>query len=568
MAPRYGGPLLIRRVRLDAPDRVRFHVGGPAVVKLRVPPAATRRRWHYLPTDTLFQTEGCYGFQIDGRGFSEKIVFRVLLPPAATRRDGQLRRDESSPRSAVRGRASGSGRPVAFWRNRMMPRLLLALPVCVLAVGCARGEGEKQASSHAKEGVSPAITTATALGLWSQRFVRLRSGEVVAVGFSRTPAGVALVRYLPSGRLDRSFGRHVWPQFGAGMLGALAAARQGDKVVVVACQPPDCWGYLVLARFHPDGRLDDAFGKQGFVRTAVPNADLTPAAIALQPDGKIVVAGELQRVPSSGELGGSFVARYHLDGQLDRDFGDNGIATPGDLERPGAVLVQPDGRILIGGANLIVRLLLSGNLDTTFGAGGAAAGLTVATLVRQRDGKIVAGGSGRSERSPVFALARLTPNGNLDHGFAASGHLLHRRRGDHWARVETLLPISSGRIVAVGWATRGTAVLKRRYRFVFLLLTHTGRLDPRFGNGGRRTIESISGQAIAAFRIGSRRLLAVGPSGDLRIANSSMWPSSVTTAAGMLSSSPAVLSCFTPLPAGLSDQLVSLPSLIAANSST
>jgi hypothetical protein len=99
----------------------------------------------------------------------------------------------------------------------------------------------------------------------------------------------------------------------------------------------------------------------------------------------------------------------------------------------------------------------------------------------------------------------------LDRSFASRGRLLHHRVGDHWARIETLLRMSGNRFVAVGWATRGTSVLKRRYRFVFLLLTASGRLDPSFGNGGRRTLDSVAGQAIAAFKFGSHRLIAVGP---------------------------------------------------------
>jgi hypothetical protein len=84
-APGYRGPFLIRGLRLDAPGGVRFHVGGPPLVELRVPPAATGRRWRYLPSDTLFRTGGCYGFEIDGRGVREKIVFRVSLAPGSAR---------------------------------------------------------------------------------------------------------------------------------------------------------------------------------------------------------------------------------------------------------------------------------------------------------------------------------------------------------------------------------------------------------------------------------------------------------------------------------------------------
>jgi hypothetical protein len=83
-APNDRGPLLIRGRRLDAPGAVHFQVGGPPLIELRVPPTGTRRRWRYLPSDTLLRTAGCYGFQIDGRSLSEKIVFRVSLAPNST----------------------------------------------------------------------------------------------------------------------------------------------------------------------------------------------------------------------------------------------------------------------------------------------------------------------------------------------------------------------------------------------------------------------------------------------------------------------------------------------------
>jgi hypothetical protein len=78
-APRYQGPLLIRGRRLDTVGGVRFVLGGPPIAEMRVPPTASGRRWRYLPSIALFAAEGCYGFQIDGRGFSEKIVFLVSL---------------------------------------------------------------------------------------------------------------------------------------------------------------------------------------------------------------------------------------------------------------------------------------------------------------------------------------------------------------------------------------------------------------------------------------------------------------------------------------------------------
>jgi hypothetical protein len=79
-APSYRGPLLIRGRRLDATGSVRFAVGARPAVELRVPPTS-RREWRYLPSDTLFPGEGCYGFQVDGRAFTETIVFRAFTSP-------------------------------------------------------------------------------------------------------------------------------------------------------------------------------------------------------------------------------------------------------------------------------------------------------------------------------------------------------------------------------------------------------------------------------------------------------------------------------------------------------
>jgi uncharacterized delta-60 repeat protein len=361
------------------------------------------------------------------------------------------------------------------------------------------------------------ITAAPALGLWSQTFVRLHGGQLVAVGFSRLPEGVALVRYLGDGSVDRAFPRRVWPQFGAGELDALAATGQrDDKIVVAACQPPECWGYFVVARFLPDGRLDPTFGQGGIVRATVPNAASTPRAVALQPDGKVVVAGELQRGAPPG-VRDSFVARFHPDGRLDAEFGANGIVVLGYQAHVRAVVVHADGRVLVGGDPVVARLTPRGELDPTFGAGGVVGNppLSVEALLLQPGGKIVAAGWDGTRRPPIFALARFTAAGKLDRSFARRGRLLHTRPGDHWARVETLLPMAGRRLVAVGWATRGPTVLKRRYRVVVLVLTPSGRLDPSFRDGGRFTLTSVEAQGRAAFSVAPRSLLVIGPDDDL-----------------------------------------------------
>jgi uncharacterized delta-60 repeat protein len=120
--------------------------------------------------------------------------------------------------------------------------------------------------------------------------------------------------------------------------------------------------------------------------------------VALQPDGKIVLGGEIQNVMGSGRA--MMAARYNADGTLDTAFGTNGIATidfgSGD-EAAKAVLIQGDGRIILTGNSslgfALARLNADGTLDTTFDGDGLAesdlAGLSAESIndaVLQPDG--------------------------------------------------------------------------------------------------------------------------------------------------------------------------------------
>jgi uncharacterized delta-60 repeat protein len=131
-------------------------------------------------------------------------------------------------------------------------------------------------------------------------------------------------------------------------------------------------------------------------------------------------------------------------------------------------------------------------------------------------GRVVVAGSGFPLERPVFAVARLTATGVVDREFGRRGVITDRRSGDHWAQVEHLLMLADGRLIAVGWATRGGgSPLSRRYRAVVLRFTASGRLDPSFGRLGRVTIGSAESIARRGFARG-RQLVVVGPDDDLR----------------------------------------------------
>jgi uncharacterized delta-60 repeat protein len=168
------------------------------------------------------------------------------------------------------------------------------------------------------------------------------------------------------------------------------------------------------------GDLDPTFGDGGRVvfepvvtdPTGFPQ-DPDPTAVAVQPDGRIVVAGW---------FGGSvWAARYTADGQLDPTFGVDGKVTPG-TGTVAAIAFQPDGRIVLAGGTgddtpdvVAFRLTADGKLDPTFGNGGTAtvtfdaAGPTLDTAVAAAvlpDGRIVMGGSTRTP-PPLSHRARL-----------------------------------------------------------------------------------------------------------------------------------------------------------------
>lgn len=120
------------------------------------------------------------------------------------------------------------------------------------------------------------------------------------------------------------------------------------------------------------GGLDPTFGNGGKVTTYVSNSNSFANAVAVQPDGKIVVAG----IP--------LLVRYNSDGTLDTTFGKNGIVTNSGVDRGMDLVIQPDGKIVVvgfSGGGLftcfhVARFNSNGSPDTTFGTNGIAIPLT------------------------------------------------------------------------------------------------------------------------------------------------------------------------------------------------
>jgi uncharacterized delta-60 repeat protein/uncharacterized repeat protein (TIGR01451 family) len=207
-----------------------------------------------------------------------------------------------------------------------------------------------------------------------------------------------------------------------------ALALQPDGKIVAAGRTSNDFGRtdFALARYNPDGSLDTTFGNAGGKTTANGGA----RDLALQPNGKIVVAGT-----SVGLQGASVfaIARYNPDGSLDTSFDENGRVT-GDFNGViEGLALQPDGKIVVVGtdfSNLVVaRYNSDGSLDSTFGTDGKVVDHFPGTLgnswydvALQEDGKIVVAGSSRRfpdtipGRGANFTLARYNSDGSLDDG--------------------------------------------------------------------------------------------------------------------------------------------------------
>jgi uncharacterized delta-60 repeat protein len=323
-------------------------------------------------------------------------------------------------------------------------------------------------------------------------------GKIVAAGYSviGSKADFALARYNSDGGLDTGFGTggKVTTAIGAGNDYAYAVAIQVDgKIVVAGSSNNGGNDDFALARYNIDGSLDTGFGTGGKVTTAIGSSTDCANAVAIQGDGKIVVAGKA----ANGSDGDFALARYNSDGSLDTGFGTGGkvttnIGTYSDIAN--AVAIQGDGKIVAAGYSIssnwdfaLVRYNSDGSLDTGFGTGGTVttdigtSSLDIANAVAiQGDGKIVAAG-GANTGTLDFALARYNSDGSLDAGFGTGGKVT-TAIGTGADLANAVAIQGDGKIVAAGKAANGG-----NDDFALARYNSDGSLDTGFGTGGKVT---------------------------------------------------------------------------------
>jgi uncharacterized delta-60 repeat protein len=262
------------------------------------------------------------------------------------------------------------------------------------------------------------------------------------------------------------------------------------------------------------GDLDPSFGNGGKVTTRFASTFTAAKAVAVQSDGKIVVAGFETNPLTDLDI---LLVRYNPDGSLDSTFGTGGrVITDflGRYEQANALVIQRDGKIIAGGFTsftsnefALVRYNPDGSLDSTFGEGGKVAtdffgnDDTVAALAIQTDGKIVAVGRAYHIRiGSDFAIARYNPDGSPDSTFGSGGKVTISFAGGFANGEAHAVAIQKdGKLVVAGTASPTEGTLDD---FVVARLNPGGSLDSSFGSGGVQTwdylhrVESCSSLAI------------------------------------------------------------------------
>lgn len=306
----------------------------------------------------------------------------------------------------------------------------------------------------------------------------------------------ALVRYNRNGSLDNAFGTAGKITTGIGIYDDFASsvALQTDgKIVVTGFSMMETKSVFSLVRYNSDGSIDNTFGSGGKVTTAVGVYDDRGSSVAIQDDGKILVGGRT----NNGSYRNDFVMiRYNSDGTLDNTFGFEGkVITDvgyGDNWKS-AIAIQADGKIIMAGTGnwlfTLVRYHTDGAVDSAFGAGGMAAfGFGgeiegVSSVDLQNDGKIVVSGSTWDGLHNDFALVRCHADGTIDNTFGSAGRIITNMDDSGGGRSAAIQ--SDGKIVVAGYIYTTSYV----WDFALIRYNSDGSLDHSFGSDGLVTTD-------------------------------------------------------------------------------
>lgn len=329
---------------------------------------------------------------------------------------------------------------------------------------------------------------------WGYGCIVQSDNKIIICGstYDGNDGNFGLVRFNPDGSLDHSFSfdGKVSADLGSYYESCFDVAVQVDGKILVAGKSNYTFA---LIRLNADGTLDNSFGTGGKVTTDIANGDNHGTSLVLQADGKIIVSGYSDKLT---DFDFSLV-RYNTDGTLDTSFGSGGkVLTDlfGDDDFAMAVALQPDGKILAAGTTnngadidfALVRYNADGTLDNTFSFDGKVstsfgpASDRAHSVLVQPNGKIVVGGYTNSGPDADFALVRYNTDGTLDHTFNSTGQVKTDFSNQNDLGFSVALQ-PDGKVLLGGYTFDPVTF---DYDFALLRYKENGLPDTTFGSGG------------------------------------------------------------------------------------
>ncbi|MEV7526160.1 hypothetical protein [Streptomyces sp. NPDC091371] len=408
-----------------------------------------------------------------------------------------------------------------------MPTPLLRRPPIAVCLASAAALLFPTATADAAPAAGEASRSTATPGVVTWAFPKAAAAAAAAADRSpdgqiavavNTRNGITLVRFDARGKFDKSFGTNGYARLAADNVSAAAVAFDEDGSLTVAGTAPGK-GTALLARLTARGKPDTSFGKNGIVVTQGLPASTEAAALAVQSDGKPVLAATAKnRV---------VVARYTLKGRPDPSFGTKGrYLSPAKVsESAAAIGLQEDGTIVVAGSSTLPKqgeraslwsLTTKGAPSPGFGTTGK---LLVAAAVRNGVSRnmvidsadnIVMSGSADSH----YAVVRHRPGGARDRDFGDDG--LARIPTTDTSNGTVVAAAEDGHVVTAG--PLGTAL-------GVASATTQGQPDPGFGTSGVTTLDfGTAEQSLSALLLTEDgQVIVVGTAGT-RIALARFTP--------------------------------------------
>jgi uncharacterized delta-60 repeat protein len=310
----------------------------------------------------------------------------------------------------------------------------------------------------------------------------------------------SIARLNANGSVDRSFD----PGTGADD-GVSSVTLQPDGRVLIG-------SYFGIGRLNANGSVDSSFNPGVIGGSVDPDYPNVVSSVLVQPDGKVLIGGYFSTVDGANCSG---IARLNADGGLDGSL-NPGASIDG---RVGALVVQPDGKVLIGGfftevngtnRNNIARLNANGSLDSAFNPG-AGAGAIVRSIALQPDGKVLIGGA-FFVNGTYRGIARLNANGSLDNSFQPDlAAFIHPEDcGNYgscfqWTEATAVLVQADGKVLIGGYTVSERQIdpdgdIEFFYRSFLARFNANGSLDgsfePALGDQSYSEVQTIRGLAV------------------------------------------------------------------------